>query len=206
MKQYLKTGGKILYDYTMSLIIFVVFLYPFIGLAKENIYTWLPLYCIIVFLFTFFLIYSDMKALSIKEKKPQYELNPYPLKGLVYGLVAIIPVAVVAGVLSLLHFEDSVIDRIRHVSVNILLGPMYFIIGLMKESFLGYTIAILMIAILAMLGYLAGYFGINIFKIIFRKKDVIQEKGFTKSPWNPTVAQKKKKTGKKKKTSNSGGQ
>ena len=204
MKQYFRTGGKILYDYVMSLVIFIVFLYPFIGLAKENIYTWLPLYCIIVFLFTFFLIYFDMKDLAIKEKKPQYKLNPYPLKGLIYGLVAIIPVAVAAGVLSLLHFENSVADRIRHLSVNILLGPMYFIIGWMKESFFGYVIAILVIPILAMLGYLAGHFGINIFRTIFKKKEVVQEKGFTKSPWNPTIDQKK--TGKNKKKSSSGGQ
>lgn len=205
MKQYLRTGGKILYDYAMSLIVFIVFLYPFIGLAKGNLYTWLPLYCIIVFLFTFFLIYSDMKALAVKEKKPQYELNPYPLKGLIYGLVAVIPVILITGVLALLHFENSTVDRIRHLAVNTLLGPMYFIIGWMKESFFGYAAAILVIPILAMLGYLAGHFGINIFKTIFKKKDVIQEKGFTKSPWNPTVGQKKR-SGKKKKKSSSGGQ
>lgn len=204
MKQYLRTGGKILYDYAMSLIIFIVFLYPFIGLAKENLYKWLPLYCIIIFLFTFFLIYSDMKALAIKEKKPQYELKPYPMKGLVYGLVASIPVIIVTGVLSLLHFEDSVVDRIIHIVINTLLGPMYFIIGWMKESVFGYAAAILVIPILAMLGYLAGHFDINILKTIFKKKNVVQEKGFTKSPWNPTVDQKK--TGKKKKKSSSGGQ
>lgn len=201
MKQYIKTGGKILYDYAMSLIIFVVFLYPFIGLAKENLYTWLPLYCIIVFIFTFFLIYSDMKALAIKEKKPQYELNPYPLKGLVYGLFAIIPVILVTGVLSLLRFDNSAADRIRHLAINTLLGPLYFIIGWMKESFFGYAAAILVIPILAMLGYLAGYFDIHIMKIIFKKKNVVQEKGFTKSPWNPTAG--RKKSVKKKKKSNS---
>ncbi len=202
MKQYIKTGGKILYDYAMSLIIFVVFLYPFIGLAKENLYTWLPLYCIIVFIFTFLLIYTDMKALAVKEKKPQYELSPYPLKGLVYGLFAIIPVVLVTGVLSLLRFDNSAADRLRHLAINTLLGPVYFIIGWMKESFIGYAAAILVIPILAMLGYLAGYFGINILKTVFKKKNVAQEKGFTKSPWNPTVG--RKNTVKKKKKSDPG--
>lgn len=199
MKQYIKTGGKILYDYAMSLIIFIIFLYPFIGLVKDNIYTWLPLYCIIVFLFTSIIIYTDMKALAIKEKKPQYELNPYPLKGLIYGLFAIIPVVLVTGVLSLLHFDDSTMDRLRHLVINTLLGPMYFIVGWMKESFLGYAAAILVIPVLAMLGYLAGYFGIHIIKTVFKKKEVVQDKGFTKSPWNPTSGQKnpvkKKKKG-----------
>lgn len=201
MKQYMKTGGKILYDYAMSLIIFVVFLYPFIGLAGENLYTWLPLYCIIIFIFTFILIYSDMKALAIKEKKPQYELNPYPLKGLVYGLVGIIPVVIVAVVLSLLRFDNVTMDRLRHLAINTLLGPMYFIIGWMKESLIGYAAAILVIPILAMLGYLAGYFGIHIMKIVFKKKNVVQEKGFTKSPWNPTAGQKNTKKKKKKSAS-----
>jgi len=204
MKQYIKAGGKILYDYAMSLIIFVVFLYPFIGLAKDNLYTWLPLYCIIVFLFTFLLIYSDMKALAIKEKKPQYELNPYPLKGLVYGLVSIIPVILVTGVLSMLSLDNATADRIRHLVINTLLGPMYFIIGWMKESLLGYAAAILVIPVLAMLGYLAGYYGIYIMKTVFRKKYEVQEKGFTKSPWNPTAG--RKDPPKKKKKSTSGNQ
>ncbi len=204
MKQYIKTGGKILYDYAMSLIIFVVFLYPFIGLTGENLYTWLPLYCIIVFIFTFILIYADMKALAIKEKKPQYELNPYPLKGLVYGLLAIIPVILIIGMLSLIRFDSSIADRISHLAINTLLGPMYFIIGWMKESILGYAAAILVIPILAMLGYLAGYYGIHIMKTVFKKKTVVQEKEFTKSPWNPTAG--RKKPVKKKKSSGSADQ
>jgi len=200
MKQYIKTGGKILYDYAMSLIIFVVFLYPFIGLAKENLYIWLPFYCIIIFIITFFLIYSDMKALAIKEKKPQYELKSYPLKGLVYGLFSIIPVVLITGVLSLLRFDSVTADRIRHLAINTLLGPMYFIIGWMKESLLGYAAAILVIPVLAMLGYLAGYFGINIMKTVFKKKYQVQEKGFTKSPWNPTAGRKDSAKKKKKRT------
>lgn len=200
MKRYIKTGGKILYNYSMSLIVFVIFMYPFIALTKDKFYTWLPLYSIIIFILAFYIIYEDMKVLAFKEKRPQYDLNPYPMKGLLYGLFAIIPIVVVAGVLSLLHFESSIVERIIHVAINTLLGPVYFIIGWMKESFIGYAIAILMIPIIAMLGYLAGHYEIDVFKSVFMKKNASQEKKFTKSPWNPTIA-KKEKTGKKKRTS-----
>jgi hypothetical protein len=51
-----------------------------------------------------------------------------------------------------------------------------------------------------MLGYLAGYYGLDIFRKIFRKKNEVQERAFTKSPWNPTNSAKKSSGKKKKKT------
>jgi len=197
MKQYIKAGGKILYDYAMALIVFVVFMYPFLAFTKDKFYTWLPLYSIIIFLFAFYIIYGEMKVLAIKEKRPQYDLHPYPMKGLLYGIFAIIPIATISGTLSLLRLESGIADRIRHVAINTLLGPVYFIIRWMKESFVGYVIAILVIPVLAMLGYLAGYYEIDIYRSVFKKKNTVQEKKFTKSPWNPTIAQNEK-TGKKK--------
>ncbi len=206
MKQLIKGGAKILYDYAMVLILFIVFLYPFIGIAGENFITWLPLYSILLFLFMFFLIYNDMKTLAKKEVKPQYELNPYPLKGLVYGLLSIIPISIIAFVLSQLRFEDRVVDRLRELAIDGLLGPVYFIIAWMNNSIIGYILAILVIPVLAMLGYLAGYYGIEIMSKIFKKKTVVQEKAFTKSPWNPTVNQKSSGRKKKKKKKVSSGQ
>ncbi len=200
MKMYIRNGTKILADYGMALIVYIIFLYPFMGLTKDSLYTWLPLYSAVFFIFAFAVIYADMKDIAKKEKRPQNELHPYPLKGAVYGLVGIVPVAALVLVGSLLHFDNFSADRIRHLLVNIILGPFYFLYRPLNESLIGYTASMLLLPLTAMLGYLAGFYRIDIFRKIFRKKDAAQERGFTKSPWNPTNNTKKSPGKKKKKT------
>ena len=51
MKRYIMKGLRILYIYAMVVLIFVVFLYPVIGLTKDNFNNWLPVYSFICFLF-----------------------------------------------------------------------------------------------------------------------------------------------------------
>lgn len=206
MKQLIKGGAKLLYDYAAILIVFIVFLYPFIGITGDSFVTWVPLYSILLFVLLFLLIYNDMKKLATKEVKPQYELNPYPLKGLLYGLLSIIPISIITFVLSQLSFEDQIVDRLRELAIDGLLGPVYFIVAWMNKSIFSYILAILVIPVLAMLGYLAGYYGINIMSKVFKKKNIVQEKPFTKSPWNPTVEQKDSGKKKKKKKKVSSGQ
>lgn len=205
MKQLLKGGVRILYDYVITLTIFLIFLYPFMGLTKESFNDWLPLYSLLLFLFLFFLVYVDMKDTAKKEKKPQYQLNPYPIKGLVYGLISVVPFALAVAVaffLQLGYEASGVLPQLVHIAVNALLGPLYFVIRLMNESVLGYAAAISTIPAIATLGYLAGYFNINVMKVILRKKEVISQKEFTKSPWNPSITEKKGSGGKKGKKKN----
>ena len=200
MKMYIKNGMKVLVNYSASLVLFLIFLYPFIGLAKDNIYNWLPWYSALFFILAYLLIYTDMKYLAIKEKKPQYELKPYPFKGAVYGIIGVIPISVLVLVGSLLHFDNSAVDRIRHILVNVILGPLYFVYGMLHESVIGYIVSILLLALTAALGYLAGFYGINILGMVFKRKGTVQERTFTKSPWNPTNNAKKAGGKKKKKT------
>lgn len=197
MKNYIKNGAKILFNYAVVLIVFAIFIYPFMSFTKDSFNVWLPLYSILMFLFAFFIIYADMKSLAIKEKRPQYELNPYPLKGLVYGLIGVIPIALIVAVASLIRLENSVADHLKHVAINAFLGPMYFLIRWLNEAPVSYVAAILLLPLLSMLGYLAGYYNINIMGKLMRKKTVTTEKPFTKSPWNPTNASGTS-TGKKK--------
>ena len=206
MKNYIKNSAKILYSYAMVLIVFVIFIYVFMSFTKDNFNNWLPVYSILLFLFAFFIIYADMKNLAIKEKKLQYELKPYPFKGLVYGLIGTIPIALPVAVAALIHLGDDTTERIKHLAINTFLGPMYFLIRWLNETPFGYMAAILLLPMIAMLGYLAGYFGIDITSKL-RKKKVVLDKGFTKSPWNPSNASGKGKVKKKKKAKKvSGGQ
>lgn len=197
MKDYIKSSAKILYNYAMVLIVFVIFIYVFMSLTKENFNNLLPVYSILLFLFAFLIIYSDMKNLAIKEKKPQYDLKPYPFKGLVYGMIGIIPIAFPVAVAALIHFKDDTVERIKHLAINTFLGPMYFMIRWLNEAPIGYIAAILLLPLIAMLGYLAGYYGIDMTNKL-KKKKVVPEKGFTKSPWNPSNTSGSG-TGKKKK-------
>lgn len=203
MKMYLKNGMKLLANYGVSLVLFLIFLYPFMGFTKNNLYTWLPIYSAVFFIFAYLLIYSDMKALAIKEKKPQYDLKPYPLKGALYGIIGVIPISVIVVIGSLIRFNDTVADRILHIIVNIVLGPLYFLYGIngpLHETAAVYAASILLLVLTAMLGYLAGFYGINILAKVFRKKNVTPEKTFTKSPWNPSNTAKKGSGKKKRKT------
>ncbi len=201
---YIRNGAKILFNYVMALVVFLVFLYVFLSITKDNFGKYLPFYSILIFLLLFLIVYSDMKILGVKEKKPQNELAPYPLKGLVYGLIGTAPIALIIGIASMVRIENHDTERIRHVLINCLLGPMYFLIKWLNESLGGYVAGILLLPLLAMLGYLAGYFG---FEIIgrFKKKKVVSEKGFTKSPWNPSNTPAKKTTKKKNDTKKASG-
>jgi len=198
MKNYVKNGAKVLFDYAIVLIIFGILIYVLLIITKDSFNNWLPYYSLLLFLVAFLLIYTDMKSLALKEKKPQYDLHPYPFKGLVYGLIGVIPIALIVAVAAGIHLENDIAQHLKHVAINAFLGPMYFIIRWLNEAPVGYIAAIILLPLIAMLGYLAGYYGINIMEKI-KKKKVVPEKAFTKSPWNPTNASGISKGKKKKK-------
>jgi len=202
MKRYISKGFRVLYTYAITDLVFVVFLYPLLGLMKERetFLRWLPWYSILIFIFLFFVLYIDQKELATKEKKPVYDLHPYPLKGLVYGLIGAVPLAVVTAVFKIfVQFQTEIGENIKRVIINGLFGPLLFIIKWCNEAVPAYFAAILLIPLISAFGYIAGYYGINIKEKIFGKKPV-QEKGFTKSPWNPSLDGNKPKKKKKKKS------
>lgn len=198
MKNYVRNGVKVLVDYLIALLIFVILIYIFISLAGNKFITYMPAYSLLIFAFGAFIVYADMKTVAAKEKKPQYELNPYPLKGLVYGLLGFAPIALLELVSVFIRFSAGEYDRLEHVVLNVLMGPLYFMIRLFGEAPLGYVLASLLVPILAMIGYLSGYYGFEINK---KKKEqyASQQAAFKKSPWNPSNTVKGKSNGKKKK-------
>ena len=173
MKEYIKNGSKVLFDYVTSLILFVVFLYVFMSLAKDNFGVLLPYYSLLLFLFA------------------------YPLKGLVYGLLGIVPIALPVAVAALIHLGDDISEHIKELAINTFLGPVFFMAKWFDESVLGYIAAILLIPLISTLGYLAGYYGIEIMGKL-KKKKALPEKGFAKSPWNPSNIPDKASAKKKK--------
>ena len=203
MGNYIRNSARILYNYALALILFIVFVYIFITIAGNNFGKLLPLYSFIVFIFSFFIVYSETKRLGLKEKKPQNGLNPYPLKGLVYGLIGFLPVAVLEVVSVFITFGTEFGDHLKHVAVNAIMGPLFFAIKPFDEKPLGYVIASLIIPVVSMLGYMAGYYGFDILKIFKKTDKKPVTKDFVKSPWNPsngaktTGSKRKKKQPKK---------
>lgn len=198
MKSFFRTATKVLFDYIVVLIIYVILIYSFIATSKDKFNDLLPYYGMVFLAFAFLLIYLDMNKIAVKERKPEYGYKAYPFKGFVYGLVAVIPLAVIVVIASLIQFKDTPLNNLKHIGVNMLLGPMYFIIRWLKEEPIGYAAAIMVLPVISMLGYLAGYFGIGITNKVKKNKPSV-EKNFTKSPWNPTNTSDEKGKGAKKK-------
>ncbi len=198
MKNYRKNASKVFFDYTAAMILFVIFLYAVFSYSGEKFMTYLPYYSALMFALTFVILFFDMKGVGENEKRPQYNLRPYPLKGLVYGFLGFSPFILLELVSVFLVFQDQFASRVEHLVINTMLGPMYFIIGMMGEKPSGYVAATLVIPAIAMFGYIWGYFG-----LMGKKGNSRTEKGaagqtFVKSPWHPTnkpvqTAQTKKK-------------
>lgn len=150
IKRYLKGSLKVLGDYSVVLCIYAVFAFTFIN--------HLMIFSIVVFVLMFLLLYSDMHKVAVREKRPQYNLKPYPLKGFILGVFGFSPFILVELVYPLIILNNTVADRIKHLALSMLLGPLYPFIRIGHESVWAYVIASLVVPVIAGLGYLAGYF------------------------------------------------
>jgi hypothetical protein len=162
MGKYIKGALKVLGDYSITLLIFLFFSYPF--------FKHLRIYSFVIFIITALLVYADMHKLAIKEKRPQYNLNPHPLNGLAYGILGYLPVLVLILVYPLINITTSVINfaNLKHLLLNALMGPLFFLLKFGNETTQAYFLAWCIIPVIAMLGYLAGFYGFEVGSI-YRK-------------------------------------
>jgi len=155
---HIKGGLKVFTDYLVSLLLFLIFLYPFISLTGEGFTKWLPLFSLFIFFLMSLLIYVDMKALAHKEKRPQYTgMHPYPFKGIILGSIGILPIGVVILITSLITLGEFY-EILKPTIIKGVLGPVYFFIPLAGNGAAGYILAGISVPVAAMLGYLAGHF------------------------------------------------
>ncbi len=193
-----KKAAGIFGNYIIILIIYIVFLYTFISITGEKFVEWLPLYSFLMFLLLFYLIYNDMKTHAVKETRPQYNLNPHPLKGLIIGLFAAVPIAVLEIVYLTVVLGSEVANYLKKLIFYVVIGPLYFIIGLFGETLFTYLAVFLLIPVIAMLGYLAGYYKFSLRRLLGKEKSKeIYEHKFPLSPWNPNAKVEEKKQKKK---------
>ncbi len=189
MKYFVRKALKTSADYVIVLIIYVVFLYTFVAITGDKFYNWLPVYSAVSFLLLFLILYNDFKMLAMKERRPQYNLNPYRLKGLYMGVLGFLPIVIAVTVLFSIRFEDELSARLAELVAKGILGPVYFILRAGGETFLTYACAMFTVPAIAALGYLAGYYNFSIRKLFGGKKETTSgvDKAYEPSPWNPAV-------------------
>jgi len=160
MKYFLKTALTTLKDYMIVDVIFIAFLAIVFGIGKNNLIFWIQGYSLVMFLLLLLpILYGDNHRLAVKEKRPQYNLNPYPLKGFVYGVVSMVPFALIGALYPVFTFSDPIYERMKHLVFNCLLGPVYWIVKLGNETTVAYILALAVIPVISGFAYLAGNLG-----------------------------------------------
>lgn len=159
--KYLKGAVRVFVSYGTSLLLFVIFLSIVLGFAGDSISSWLSVYCFVFFILLFYLLYFDMKEHAIKEKRPQYDLKPYPWKGFILGLLGFSPLFLLEAIYPFVVFSDEMLNRAKHLALNTLLGPLFGFIKLGNETAAAYILSSLLVPLIAALGYALGYYGIS---------------------------------------------
>ena len=169
MNRYIRNSVRVLVDYGVILLIFVFFLYVFLSITGTHYYAWLPVYSFICFVLLAMMLYADYKKLAVREKRPQYNINPKPIDGLIYGLIGVIPIYILEAVYPFITLANPSLMRIKHVALNVILGPLYYIVRIGGGTVPVYILCVLVIPVLTMLGYMAGLHGFEIMSKIRKK-------------------------------------
>ncbi|MGI6777782.1 MAG: hypothetical protein ACOX7R_07090 [Acetivibrionales bacterium] len=166
---YLKSGAKVFGNYLISLVFFIVFLYPFIVITGERFSNWLPIYSILIFIPMFSMLFSNLNSLAKKEKRSENPLKVYPLKGLIIGLIGFSPVILLEIIYPLIVLNNPTANRLKELALKTILGPVFFILRFTGTNAVSYAIASLVVPAIAMLGYITGFYDIRLNEV-FRKK------------------------------------
>ncbi len=152
----IKRGLKVTTGYLMILIVFTVFSMPLLGLSGDNTPKVMPYVSFILFLLLFCSVYIEMRNIAFKEKRPQYNINPSPFKGLLYGFLGIIPLVIIQGILIMIQVPEDYTVLLRRVYQG-LSGPLYWFARLLGNAPIHYMISFILVVFMAALGYYAGH-------------------------------------------------
>ncbi len=152
----IKRSLKICTDYALALILFFLFTMPVISGAKENTQNAMTYLSIGVFIILFYTVYIDMRNMAFKEKRPQYNINPPFYKGFLYGLMGIIPLVVIQIILIIIKVptEYETLHRRLYQGFG---GPLYWLSRIFGDQPIHYVISFAVLAIIAGVGYFAGF-------------------------------------------------
>ncbi len=176
-KSQIRRGLKIFTDYSLTLIIFAIFLSIVFNVAKNNLQTGVFIFSILIFLIMFSMIYSNMSDVAFREKRPQYGIHPSPYKGFLYGVIGMLPVFILQLSYYVIPYGEKLLTLQRRVLQGVT-GPLYWLASLISDEPWAYHLVLLVIPVIAGLGYLAGHYEFYIMrklKIFNKKKKDIQQ-------------------------------
>lgn len=177
MKKDIKNSLKIFTSYILILVLFTMFVPIILNISKDNTVPFLVVYSFLLFLMLFSMIYSDTHKIASIERKPASEAKAYPLKGFVLGVLGFLPITILGMVYPFINtvtfpfikIDPVLLDRLKHVALNTVLSPFYFIIKAGNESVPAYIAAFLMVPVITAIGYYCGYKGYELSRLF--KKD-----------------------------------
>ncbi len=149
-------GLKVTTGYILTLILFLIFTLPIITIAKDGMENALTIFSFLIFLFLFYTVYVEMRVIALKEKRPQYNINPPAYKGIFYGIIGIIPLTLFQVILLMLKVPEDFLTFKRRLYQGFG-GPLYWFSKFLGDEPIHYIISFILIIIIAGLGYFAGY-------------------------------------------------
>ncbi|MFA6308748.1 MAG: hypothetical protein WC677_03255 [Clostridia bacterium] len=169
MKNYINGALKVLIGYAKVVGVYIIFFAAiFKSFQEKNII--FAIYSAIMLVILVLIIYSDNKRLAIKEKKSHSTVPCYPLKGLVLGFIGFSPVILLELIYPFITLNNQGLNDIKQLVLNTFMAPLYPIYKSLNEMPVGYFLASLVVPAIAMIGYLAGYYG-------FRVKPISKARG-----------------------------
>jgi len=159
----IRRGLKITGDYFAVLLIFGIFSSIALSIFKDDLEKGIFVFSILLFLIMFSMIYTSMMDIAIREKRPQYNINPSPYKGFLYGIIGTLPLFLIQMIYYVVVLPEE-FDILKKRVLQAFTGPLYWLAKFISQEAWAYHLVLLVIPVIAGLGYLAGYHGFYILK------------------------------------------
>lgn len=152
----IKRGLKVTIDYLLILVLFFIFSSIALGFVKDEASGVMFVLSVIVFLILFYTVYVDMRIMAFKEKRPQYEINPSPFKGLLYGAIGSVPLVVIQVIIMLIKVPEewATFQKRLYQSLG---SPLYWLSRTFGNAPIHYLLSFVAVVLIAGIGYYAGY-------------------------------------------------
>ncbi len=152
----IKRGLKVTGNYLINILLFTILALMLIEVAQDSTAAVMPYFSFAMFWILFLFVYGDMRITAQKEKRPFYNINPSPFKGILYGVIGITPVAVLQVVLILVKAPEG-FEVMKLRVLQAFTGPLYWIAKLLGGTPIMYIPSLAAVVLMAFLGYYAGH-------------------------------------------------
>ena len=184
LKTFARHAAKVATDYLAILFVFVIFSYPIISMSGDNPGPTVRWTSGLLFLALFALVYKDMQEIAVKERRPQYGINPKPLRGFLLGLAGLLPIWIIQGVIAILPLASS--ETLRTRLLQAISVPFYWLVAMLGGFAWMYPFLILLTALMAFCGYWAGLGDFYLMQRIYKRIGYTPKKRVRKKPRKKT--------------------